>query len=205
MLFLVPLSIFGQLDSLQELIYPKDDPNVYFNIIDTNYSMYKLPSGSFKKPVKWKEKHNQRNESSKGYSVGYFSRFYPDSMDLNDALSIIDSAQEFYLIRDAISWCIYNSEEAFPYLIARLSDKRKIGLTNSADLIIVDRIATGDLKFYGHGGFMREDLFTVAGRVSAALNEITGEEFAVVHANLSEKQAMEFKQLWVEYLSKLVE
>jgi len=200
------VSCFGQMDStLSSISFPsKSDPNTYFNSPDTNYRLYQLPSSNFNKPPKWVEKEKRRLASSTGYS-GYFTKFYPDSLNLQLALGLMDTAKEFYLVGHAISWCIYHYEEAFPYLIARLSDKRKIGLTNSADLIIWDRIGTGDLRFYGHGGSTEtnEDLFTVAGRASTALNEITGEEFALVHADLTEKQAAEFKQLWLVYLSKI--
>jgi trehalose-6-phosphate synthase len=87
-------------------------------------------------------------------------------------------------------------------LIARLSDKRKIGLNNTADLIIGDRIGTGDLKFYGHGSWISEDVFTIAGRASWILNQLTGENFAEVHSNLSPQDAENFKKRWNDYINK---
>lgn len=76
-------------------------------------------------------------------------------------------------------------------------------MTNTADLIIWGRIVTGDLEFYGHGGIITEDIFTVAGRASWILNELTGESFAEVHVNLTEKQSEEFKKQWMRYIAKL--
>jgi hypothetical protein len=70
-------------------------------------------------------------------------------------------------------------------------------------LIIWERIGSGDLKFYGHGGGMQEDIFTIAGRASWILNELTGEEFAVVHCSMTEVQANEYKRLWTEYIIEL--
>ncbi len=87
--------------------------------------------------------------------------------------------------------------------ISLFSGKRKIGLTNTADLIIGDRIASGDLEFYGHGGVITEDIFTIAGRACWILNQLTGENFALVHGDLSKQQAEKFKHLWTEYISKL--
>lgn len=63
-------------------------------------------------------------------------------------------------------------------------------------------MATGELKFYGHGGIIQEDLFTVAGRASWILNELTNEKFAVVHGNLTQQQSETFKEMWVDYLQK---
>ena len=62
---------------------------------------------------------------------------------------------------------------------------------------------TGDLKFYGHGGVITEDLFTIAGRASWILNELTGEDFAIVHGNLTQFDAEKFKTLWTDYIDKL--
>jgi len=169
----------------------------YFSIVDTNYSKYKLPD-KFKKPKKWLKADEER----KGMLGDWYGGSYSDTFDLQDALALIDTATDMSF-GSAKSWCIKNYQQAFPYLIARLSDKRKIGLKNTADLIIWDRIGTGDLKFYGHGGCITEDVFTVAGRASWILNQLTGENFAEVHGNLSQQDAEEFKKLWTEYIDKL--
>lgn len=169
----------------------------YFLIFDTNYSKYTLPK-YFKKPKKWLTADKDRKEMSRDWYGGS----YPDSFKLHNALALIDTATDLSFV-SAKSWCIKNYDQAFPYLIARLTDKRKIGLKNTADLIIWDRIGSGDLKFYGHGGIITEDIFTVAGRASWILNQLTGEEFAIVHGDLTQKQAEKFKTLWIEYIKKL--
>ena len=174
------------------------DNNEYFVIADTDYTLYRLPEKIIK-PAKWLEMDKQRAESN----FFYFTPYYSASMDLTTALSFIDSAKQFNQVLEGISWCIYHYDETFPFLVARLSNKTKIGLKNTADLIIWGRMDTGDLRFYGHGGVIREDLFTIAGRASAALNQITGESFAVVNPDLTKEAALNFKQLWLEYITKL--
>ncbi len=176
----------------------KRDTFTYFTIADTNFTKYKLPD-NFKKPKNWKKADEERT----GFLGDRYGNKYPDTFNLQDALAIIDTATQLSQIGSAKSWCIKNYLIAFPYLVARLSDKRKVGLTNTADLIIWDRLGTGDLKFYGHGGIITEDLFTIAGRASWILNQLTGENFAEVHGNLTEQESHRFKELWTEYIDKL--
>lgn len=178
-------------------ILVKRDTFQYFTILDNDTTKYKLPT-SFKKPVNWQK----ADQSRKGFFRNWYGS-YNDSFNLKQVLAIIDTAIDLSQIQSAQSWCIDNYFQAFPYLITRLSNKQKIGLINTADLIIWDRIKTGDLEFYGHGGIINEDLFTIAGRASWILNQITGENFATVHGNLTKEQAKEFKQLWEKYLANL--
>jgi hypothetical protein len=168
----------------------KQDTFTYFSIIYTNYAKYQLPY-NFSKPKNWEKADNERTEL-----LGeIYGNKYPDTFDLQDALAIIDTATQLSQIGSAKSWCIKNYQKAFPYLVASLSNKRKVGLINAADLIIWDRLETGDLIFYGHGGVITEDIFTIAGRASWILNQLTGENFAEIHGNLTEKQSEEFKKL----------
>ncbi len=178
-------------------ILVKRDTFQYFTILDNDTGRYKLPA-NFKKPANWQK----ADQSRKGFLRNWYGS-YNDSFNLKQVLAIIDTAIDLSQIESAQSWCIDNYFQAFPYLITRLSNKQKIGLINTADLIIWDRIKTGDLEFYGHGGAINEDLFTIAGRASWVLNQITGENFATVHGNFTKKQAKEFKQLWGKYITNL--
>lgn len=173
-----------------------EDTFAYFSLVDTNYNRYALPA-TFAKPNKWLEAEKARIERE------HCGNVYPETFNLETVLSIIDTALDFGRIRSAKSWCLKNYEQVFPHLIARLSMKKKIGLETEADLIIWERVRTGDLKFYGHGGGMNEDIFTIAGRVSWILNKLTGEDFALVGISLTEKQAEEFKNDWTAYITKL--
>ena len=169
---------------------PVADTFPYFNHQDSLRASYSLPQ-SFKKPTAWiEEQHEYRFYSSKD-TVGF---------SLNSVLEIIDTEQEFWKLCAAKTWCFVHPSEVFPHLICRLSNKTKVGLTNTADLIIWDRIQTGELKFYGHGGGMQEDIFTIAGRASWILNWMTGESFASVGIELTPTLAKEYQGAWVQYI-----
>ena len=43
-----------------------------------------------------------------------------------------------------------------------------MGLTNTVDLIICDRIQTSELKFYAHWGWMQEDIFIAQSTVNSS-------------------------------------
>jgi len=169
---------------------PVADTFHYFNHQDSASTTYELRP-SFKKPSKW-------IEAEKNY------RFY-SSMDtlgfsLNKVLALLDSAKNFWDLCAAKTWCFAHPYEVFPHLICMLSNKTKVGLTNTTDLIIWDRIQTGELKFYGHGGGMHEDIFTVAGRASWILNWMTGEDFASVGIELTPNMAIKYQADWVRYI-----
>jgi len=189
-IFLTSLNSYAQIKNSRDTFQ-------YFSIVDTNYAKYSLP-GNFTKPKNWTNADKER----KGELGDWYGHPFPDTFDLQDALALIDTATDMSF-GSSKSWCIKNYHQAFPYLVARLSDKRKIGLKNTADLIIWDRIGSGDLRFYGHGGSIAEDVFTIAGRASWILNQLTGENFAVVHGSLTLNDAKRFKQLWRQYIAKL--
>ena len=183
-------------ESVSIVQYVSKDTFTYFSIIDSNYTRYALPT-EFVKPEKWKKADEGRKK------IERYGNQIPDSFNLQTVLSIIDSEKDFPTFLSAKSWCLKNYQEAFPALVARLTQKTKIGIENSADLIISDRMWTGDLKFYGHGGGMQEDIFTIAGRASWILNELTGENFATVRIGLTQEEALEYQKMWSEYLIKL--
>lgn len=169
----------------------------YFSIPDTAISQYKLPAG-YKKTKKWESADKAR----KDFPWGYYGQ-YGAAYGLKDALAALDTAKQFHNICIANSWCLDHYEVVFPYLVVRLGEKRKVGLENSADLIIWDRLGTGDLESYGHGGSVDEDLFTVAGRASWILGEITGEDFSQVHGETSKEVIIQYKRFWLSYLQRL--
>lgn len=175
------------------------DTNQYFATIDTAYPLYRLPV-KFEKPAKWKQVDWEREGQKR---IGYCGNNDPGVNNISTVLTIISTAKDYRFICAALSWCVKNYQAAFPHLVARLSDKTKVGLINCGDLIIWDRIETKELKFYGHGGGIFEDIFTIAGRASWILNEITGEDFAVVRADLAKEEAAEMKQKWIAYIAAL--
>jgi hypothetical protein len=204
----ISISAFGQtertiakssidsLTSISEFIGVGKDTFHYFSIVDKSINQYRLPD-NFVKPKKWNDAEKSRTDHE------FYGGTYADTFDLQDALATIDTAKNFWTVCAAKSWCLKNYNQAFPFLVTRLTIKTKVGLENMADLIIWERIGSGDLKFYGHGGGMQEDIFTIAGRASWILYELTGEEFAVVHVSMTEVQAKEYKRLWAEYINEL--
>lgn len=169
---------------------PVADTFPYFNHQDSLRASYSLPQ-RFKKPTAWIEEQHEYRFYSSNDTVGF---------SLNSVLEIIDTEQEFWRLCAAKTWCFAHPSEVFPHLICRLSNKTKIGLVNTPDLIIWDRIRSGELKFYGHGGGMQEDIFTIAGRASWILNWMTGESFASVGIELTPALAQEYQEAWVQYI-----
>ena len=169
---------------------PVADTFPYFNHQDSLRASYSLPP-SFKKPTAWIEEQHEYRFYSSNDTLGF---------SLNSVLEIIDTEQDFWRLCAAKTWCFAHSSEVFPHLICRLSNKTKIGLINTADLIIWDRFRTGELKFYGHGGGMQEDVFTIAGRASWILNWMTGESFASVGIELTPALAKEYQAEWIRYI-----
>jgi len=169
---------------------PVADTFSYFNHQDSARTTYELRP-SFKKPSAWIEAEKEYRFYSSMDTLGF---------SLNKVLTLLDSAKNFWDLCAAKTWCFAHPYEVFPHLICRLSNKTKVGLTNTADLIIWDRIQTGELKFYGHGGGMQEDIFTVAGRASWILNWMTGEDFASVGIELTPNMAIKYQAEWVRYI-----
>jgi hypothetical protein len=169
---------------------PVADTFSYFNHQDSARTTYEL-TPSFKKPIAWIEAEKEYRFYSSMDTLGF---------SLNKVLTLLDSAKNFWDLCAAKTWCFAHPYEVFPHLICRLSNKTKVGLTNTSDLIIWDRIQTGELKFYGHGGGMQEDIFTVSGRASWILNWMTGEDFASVGIELTPNMAIKYQADWVRYI-----
>jgi hypothetical protein len=118
-------------------------------------------------------------------------------------LGYIDRDKEYHHIFDAEYWMAYNYAAMIPELIKRLTNKTEVGLVNTADLIIWERIESGDLKFYGHGSFAFDDLFTVAGRANHLLTNITGEDFGRVSMHSTDADLKKLQNRWAYWLLQL--
>ena len=79
-------------------------------------------------------------------------------------LSKIDSDSNYRYVFLAEFWSALHYQDMIPELIKRITDKTEIGLVNSADLIIWERVQARQMQFWGHGGVSNDDLFTIAGR-----------------------------------------
>ena len=134
--------------------------------------------------------------------------FYRDSTTTKNytaqfILDKIDRDSNYQYLFIAEYWIAFHYKEIIPELIKRLTNKKEIGLVNSADLIIRERIQSGQMKFYGHGGASFDDLFTIAGRANRLLTEITGEKFGHVSMYSTKEDLVNLQIKWIKWLDKL--
>lgn len=138
----------------------------------------------------------------------YDRLFYRDSMTTKHysvpfILDKIDNDSNYHYIFLAEYWIAFHYQEIIPELIKRITNKKEIGLINSADLIIWERVQAKQMKFYGHGGVSNDDLFTVAGRANRLLTEITGEELGNVSMHSTHEQLITLQKKWIKWLNRL--
>jgi len=117
----------------------------------------------------------------------------------------IDNNPNYRYIFIAEYWMAFNYETMIPELLKRITDNHEVGLINTSDLIIWERIESGDLKFWGHGGVANDDLFTVAGRANHLLERITGEDFGWVSMYSIGKDLKKLQNRWAYWLMNLKE
>jgi len=114
-------------------------------------------------------------------------------------LKIIKSNKDFGKIERARYWCAKNPTKIIPDLIGLLENGNYIGLEGYYDLIILDRVISKDMPFYGHGWVVGDDLFLVAGRASWILREITGRWIGVVRPKSSPDELKLLSESWAEW------
>lgn len=149
----------------------------------------------FNKTVQEKKREFKRLFTSEGPKIKkYTPQFILDKIDH-------DSNYHFLFIAEY--WIADHYKEMIPHLILRLTDKTKVGLINTADLIIWERIQSGQLKFYGHGGVSSDDLFTIAGRANRLLSEISGQDFGHVSMYSKQDDLIQLQNKWQQWITLL--
>ncbi|KAF2080317.1 hypothetical protein [Flavobacterium sharifuzzamanii] len=141
-----------------------------------------------------KNQFNWLDESNKEKIKNYSMEFILDKINNN---------QEYGYLFDAEYWIAFNYEKIIPQLINRITNKKEVGLVSSADLIIFERIESGDLKSYGHGFIVNDDLFTIAGRANRLLTIITGENFGSVSMKSTPEDLNVLQKKWIDWLKNL--
>ena len=141
-----------------------------------------------KNEVYWVYKSNK--EEIKNYTVEFI-------------LDKIDNNPEYSYLFNAEYWIAFNYQNVILQLIERITNKKEICLVNSADLMILERIESGDLKKYGHGFIVDDDLFTIAGRANRLLTVVTGENFGSVSMKSTKEDLRILQDKWVMWLKKL--
>ena len=152
-------------------------------------------SASFQKAIKEKtSEFNRLLYKDSATTKNYTAKFLLDKIDH-------DSNYQYIFIAEY--WIAFHYEEIIPELIKRVTNKKEVGLTNSADLIIRERVQAKKMKFYGHGSISKDDLFTIAGRANRLLTEITGEEFGHVSMYSTNEDLARLQKKWITWLDKL--
>lgn len=123
------------------------------------------------------------------------------SFTLEHVLEQIQNNNNFEFLFQIRFWCGENQEKIIPELIKLLNDHRIVGLTNSNDVIIWDRIIAGDLVFYGHGWLINDDIFSVAGRASWLLKESTCLDFGNITMKTSNRNMGKLKKKWIRWVN----
>jgi hypothetical protein len=177
-LILIPISTVAQV-SIEELKFPK---------------LEKLP-GSFQQSVDKQIKD-------------YYRLFKKDSLTTNHytcsfMLDKIDNDSNYRYVFLVEFWSALHYQEMIPELIKRISNKTEIGLVNSADLIIWERVQAKQMQFWGHGGVSNDDLFTVAGRANRVLTQVTGQNFGNVSMYSTQDQLTALQKRWTKWLKEL--
>src|SRR3954470_20283463 len=73
-------------------------------------------------------------------------------------------------------------------LVPALTEVRRIDLRDTADLIIPYRNDKGDLKQYGHGLVVKQDLFTAGGRAAWAISRLLDTDLPELNAGLTAEE-----------------
>jgi len=154
----------------------------------------KLPD-KFQKAIKEQTKEYDRlfyrdSATTKHYSVSFI-------------LDKIDNDSNYHYIFLAEYWIAFHYSDIIPELIKRVTNKKEVGLANSADLIIWERVQAKQMQFYGHGGISNDDLFTIAGRANRLLTKIAGENFGHVSMYSTNEQLASLQKKWVKWLKSL--
>lgn len=184
-------------DSLVHLTadnYGKENEIIFHELKTPKYNS--LPISMKGAIEKQKSELDRLFKKSKDQVLSYDSKFI---------LKKVDRDKNYRYIFEAEYWISYNYELIIPALIERVSNKKEIGLSNTADLIIWERIQSQDLEFYGHGGIAQDDLFTVAGRANHLLKKATGQNFGNVSMYSTEKHLKKLQNRWAYWISNLEE
>lgn len=121
------------------------------------------------------------------------------SQNKETILKNLTSDKDFWKVAKTRYWAVKNAPEVIPDLIEMIKNPAFVGLEGQADLIIWERIESKDLKFYGHGWVVADDLFRVAGRASWVLSESTGQRFGVVTPKSTPEELKQISDDWAKW------
>lgn len=164
------------------------------NKLNLKFPVNAKMSPQFKAAVERQQKQYEQlmgwNKEIKSFTPAYMLEKIDTSPDYND----------LYI---AEYWIAYNYQAMIPELIKRISNNTEIGLVESMDLVIPERVASGQMADYPNGQISEDDLFTVAGRANRLLKVITGEDFGDVSMKSSPFALKDLQNKWVEWFKTL--
>ena len=177
------------------LIFPFTVCNGQDQIDSLKFPINAKFSDKFQKAIKEKTKEYDRLF----YRDSITTKHFPVSFMLEK----IDNDSDYYYIFLAEYWIAFHYSDIIPELIKRLTNKKEVGLANSADLIIWERVQAKQMQFYGHGSSSNDDLFTIAGRANRLLTGITGEDFGHVSMYSTHEELATLQKKWIKWLKNL--
>ena len=124
------------------------------------------------------------------------------SQSKESILRALETDKDFWKVANARYWSLKNAPEVIPDLIKLITSQRIVGLEGYFDLIIWERIQSKDLPFYGHGWVVSDDLFSIAGRASWILSQITGQQFNAVSMKSTPEGLRQLSQTWSNWYEK---
>jgi hypothetical protein len=124
------------------------------------------------------------------------------SQSKESLLKALETDKDFWKVAKARYWCMKRAPEVIPDLIKLIENPKVVGLEGYFDLIIWERVQSKDLPFYGHGWIVPDDLFSVAGRASWILREITGQQFNAVSMKSTPKELNQLSETWAKWYEK---
>ena len=102
-------------------------------------------------------------------------------------------------LRTLLNLSIAEYKNAFPYLVYFLTD------TSTANKVNFDGDPNkiNDFQFYKNHLLNSKNLNSVSTRVSFILNDLTGENFAIVRPNSTMAELKFYQNLWIEWINNL--
>lgn len=196
-----PNSILGHLEAMQQKVLEE--------AIQKSKALYgtaKLskcpPSWRFPEAVPVGSKMAQRIEDQQQY----YHRFYEGKMGWKTEAPVafilekIENDPSYQHLKVVEKWSSLHYQALIPELIFRLTQVSKVGLTDAEEIIIWDRVDSGDLIVTGPGAEIEDDLFMVAGRANYLLQNLTGENFGPASMGASEKELIHLRDHWINWL-----
>lgn len=120
-------------------------------------------------------------------------------------LDKIDHEPSFdYLFRTSY-WLVLDSnyQKIIPELINRITDTSYVGLTDADDVVIWERVKTGEMKRNGIAFYVDDDLYIVAGRANWLLRRISGLDNGRVNIHPNPADLKIIKEKWMNWYKSL--